>query len=92
MAILRQEKGMSPQETDAMVQVVDLIGRVATNDAQARQIMLEQQSWRAPLYLMQSLRCPVAPDLKAAALSSLKARVSAKFFRMTSSVGYTVRG
>ena len=63
--------GMSPQETEAMVEVVDLIGRVATFDAQARQIMLEQQSWRAPLYLMQILRCPVAPELKAAALRSL---------------------
>lgn len=58
-----------------MVQVVDLIGRVATNDSQARQIMLEQQSWRAPLYLMQSLRCPVSPDLKAASLTSLKSLI-----------------
>ena len=67
--------GMSPQESEAMIQVIDLIGVVAANDSSARQVILEQQSWRAPLYLMQLLRCPVEPALKAAAIRSLTALI-----------------
>ena len=67
--------GMSPQESEAMIQVIDLIGVVAANDSSARQVILEQQSWRAPLYLMQLLRCPVEPGLKAAAIRSLTALI-----------------
>ena len=66
---------MSPQESEAMIQVIDLIGVVAANDSSARQVILEQQSWRAPLYLMQLLRCPVEPGLKAAAIRSLTALI-----------------
>ena len=66
---------MSPQESEAMVEVIDLVGVVSTYDQSARQVILEQQSWKAPLYLMQLLRCPVLPDLKAAALRSLKSLI-----------------
>ena len=62
---------MSPEESSAMIHVIKLAATVAKNDANARQIFLEQQTWRVPLFLMQLLRCPVEPSLKAAALDTL---------------------
>ena len=55
---------MTPEESAAMVAVIELAGTVCHFDSNARQIMLEQQNWRVPLYLLQLMRCPIEPKLK----------------------------
>ena len=69
---------MSPEESAAMIHVIKLAATVAKNDPNARQIFLEQQTWRVPLFLMQLLRCPVEPSLKAAALDTLASIIGQK--------------
>ena len=66
---------MSPEESEAMIGVIELAGGVCKYDSNARQVMLEQQTWRVPLYLMQLLRCPIEPSLKAACLDALAALI-----------------
>lgn len=69
------EAGISPEETSALVSVVKLAASVAKHDSNSRQVILEQQSWRVPLYLMQLLRCGIAPSLKAACIDCLAALI-----------------
>ena len=63
---------MSPEESEAMIAVIDIAGSVCSFDSNARQVMLEQQTWRVPLYLMQLLRCPIEPALKELVLNIKK--------------------
>lgn len=66
-----QQASISPEETAALVAVIKLTSTVAEHDPSSRQIILEQQAWRVPIYLMQLFRCGIAPSLKAACFDCL---------------------